>query len=112
MSLIETVMTALGGEFTTVKTNRSSYQTNGVHTVRGLRNNNVQIELHDLKTGNGLDFIQKGRMGAQAYRALTEAGIPEADISVSNGSYDNRGGQQGNWKGMALFVREQWNYCY
>ena len=99
MSLIETVKTALSGTFETVKTARSSYQTNGVFTVRALRNSNVQIELHDLKNSQGMNFIQKGRLGSQICAALATAGIPESDISVSNGSYDNRGGgEKGVWR--------------
>lgn len=98
MSLIETVMTALGGEFTTTKTARSSYQSNGTHTVRRLRNGNVQVELHSLKNGTNINFITKGRLGAAAYRALTEAGVAEDDISVSDGSFDNRNNQQNVWK--------------
>lgn len=98
MSLIETVKTALGGEFETVKTNRSSYQTNGTFTVRALRNQNVQVELHALKNSEGMNFIQKGRLGSQICNALVKAGVAEDDIQVSNGSYDNRGGQQGVWR--------------
>ena len=98
MSLIDTVKTALGGEFTTVKTNRSSYETNGTHTVRRLRNNNVQVEFHDLKTGTSMNFIAKGRLGAMAFKALVDAGVPEDDIQVSDGSFDNRGGQTGVWR--------------
>jgi hypothetical protein len=99
MSLIETVKTALGGTFETVKTARSSYQTNGTFTVRALRNQNVQVELHDLKNSQGMNFIQKGRLGSQICHALTKAGVSEDDIQVSNGSYDNRGGgEKGVWR--------------